>query len=218
MPHLPTRRRALCELALLAALTTGGGALAQTGTQTAPAAASPPKPQSAGDVAAVKGDAAAETTNVRRPLAQGGQVFVDDTVTTGAAARLTLQLGRSTRLQLGEAVRLRLDRHLVNAGGSFDLQGGAMLFDRGVSAAKAETTFRSPYGLMVVRGTKFFAGPSKGVFGVFVFSGEVQVSAAGKTVKLTAGFGTDIAQPGAAPTKAARWKPPRITAAMQSVA
>ncbi len=171
----------------------------------------------AGDVAAIKGEALAVIAEKRRTLAQGAAVFVDEVITTGATSRLTLNLGRNTTIKLGEGVRMRIDRHMVNAGGAFDLQNGAVLFDRGAGAPKGDTALRSPYGLLAVRGTKFFAGPSNGVFGVFVVRGRVDVTGAGKTVRLTAGLGTNIAKPGDAPTKAAAWKAPRVKAALQSV-
>ena len=71
--------------------------------------------------------------------------------------------------------------------------------------------------LIAIRGTRVFAGPSNGVFGVFVARGSVDVTAAGKTVTLGRGFGTNIAKPGDEPTAPAAWKPPRIKAAFASV-
>jgi ferric-dicitrate binding protein FerR (iron transport regulator) len=71
--------------------------------------------------------------------------------------------------------------------------------------------------LIAVRGTRFFAGPSNGVFGVFVERGSVTVAAAARQVLLRAGQGTDIHHPGAAPTPAAKWGRPRIDAAFGSV-
>jgi hypothetical protein len=68
-----------------------------------------------------------------------------------------------------------------------------------------------------VRGTRFFAGPSGNLFGVFVARGSVVVSGGGGQVVLHAGDGTDIRYPGAAPTPPKRWGPPRIAAAMASV-
>ena len=171
----------------------------------------------AGDVTALKGEASAENQSAKRALAAGAAVFVDETVTTGAASRMTLSLGKATIIKLGENLRMKIDRHLVNAGGAFDLQSGALLFDRGAGAPKGDTVFRSPYGLLAVRGTRFFAGPSNGVFGVFVFRGRVDVTAGGKTVRVTRGLGTNIAAPGDAPTRPAAWKAPRIKAALQSV-
>jgi len=66
---------------------------------------------------------------------------------------------------------------------------------------------------MAVRGTQFFAGPSNGVFGVFVQNGTLEVSAAGETVTLSAGQGTNLQKPGSAPTPPVDWGKPRIDAA-----
>jgi hypothetical protein len=83
--------------------------------------------------------------------------------------------------------------------------------------ASSETLLRSLFGLITIRGTRVFAGPSNGVFGVFVTRGVVDVTAGGKTVRLAKGFGTNIAKPGDPPTDPAAWKPPRIKAALASV-
>ena len=69
---------------------------------------------------------------------------------------------------------------------------------------------KSPYGLIAVRGTKFFAGPSNGVFAVFVDHGTVVVSAGGSDVVLRAGEGTDLNSRGANPTGVLRWGKARI--------
>lgn len=172
----------------------------------------------AGDVTSLKGEVKAEVDAAQRILAQGAQVFVDDLIMTAPTARVTLTLGQGTTIKLSGSARLKLDRHMVNAGGSFDLQGGGLLFERGANGPKGDTAFKSPYGLIAVRGTTFFAGPSNGVFGVFVQHGEIDVTAAGKTVRLLPGQGTNIAKPGAAPSNAAKWKPARIRAAFLSVA
>jgi ferric-dicitrate binding protein FerR (iron transport regulator) len=71
--------------------------------------------------------------------------------------------------------------------------------------------------VLAVRGTQFFAGPSNGVFGIFVQRGTLEVSAAGATVTLSAGQGTDIRAPGAAPSQPVNWGKPRIDAAYESL-
>ena len=76
---------------------------------------------------------------------------------------------------------------------------------------------RSPFGLIAVRGTRFFAGPSNGVFGVFVERGRVLVVGVDTAVIVEGGFGTDIARPGAEPTAPHPWAAPRIVNAMASV-
>jgi ferric-dicitrate binding protein FerR (iron transport regulator) len=91
-----------------------------------------------------------------------------------------------------------------------------MLFD-GAGGQSRRISVRSPFALIAVRGTRFFAGPSPGVFGVFVARGRVRVTAAGKAVELTEGMGTNIAHPGAPPTDPAAWGAERIQQALASV-
>jgi hypothetical protein len=171
----------------------------------------------AGAVEEIKGEAFAEKASVRRSLDRAAPVFIRDQVGTGGSSRLIMKLGRDTTLKLGEWGRVVIDRYLVDAGGEITLGSGALLFDRPAGAKPAPVTVRSPFGLIAVRGTRFFAGPSNNVFGVFVEHGRVTVSAAGKSVTLRAGEGTNIAHPGAVPTPPAKWGEPRIISAMMSV-
>jgi ferric-dicitrate binding protein FerR (iron transport regulator) len=168
----------------------------------------------AGSVETVTGEGFAEGTSARRNLAVNAPVYVGDVVGTGVQSRLALRLGASTQVRLGAEARLRLDRYIVDAGGVLELQRGTMLFDgerpRGVAV-------RSPFALIAVRGTRFFAGPSNNVFGVFVARGRVNVTAAGRQVVLTEGMGTNIAYPGARPTDPAAWGAARVQAALASV-
>jgi hypothetical protein len=171
----------------------------------------------AGAVEDIRGEAFAETAAVRRGLERTAQLFVGDQVGTGFQSRLAMRLGRATIVRLGEQARLTLDRFLVNAGGEITLQSGPMLLDRPAGGAPLPIQIRSPFGLIAVRGTRFFAGPSNERFGVFVERGSVVVSAAGRQVVVRAGEGSDIPYPGAAPTPAVRWGEPRIRAALESV-
>jgi hypothetical protein len=171
-----------------------------------------------GLVEAVRGEAFAELEGVRRALAVRANVFVEETMMTGQAARLALRFGGDTRLKLGASTRLKIDRYMANAGGEFSLMEGGLLYDRPRKQQSAESVLRSLFGLIAIRGTRVFAGPSNGVFGVFVADGTVDVTAAGRTVTLGRGFGTNIAKPGEPPTDPAIWKRPRIEAALKSVA
>jgi hypothetical protein len=171
----------------------------------------------AGAVEDLKGEAFAEKDSKRRDLERAAPLFIQDQVATGAASRLSMRLGRDTLLKLGERAKVVIDRYLVTAGGEITLQSGPLLFDRPRANPKAPLQIRSPFGLIAVRGTRFFAGPSNNVFGVFVERGSVAVSAAGRRVVLRAGEGTDIPRPGAPPTPAKRWGEPRIRAALASV-
>lgn len=174
-------------------------------------AAAQPRP-AAGNVTTLTGKASALADGAaERALAKGDPVQLAELVQTGAQSRLGLQLGQRTIVNLGPSTRLKLDPHIVDAGGTFDLVEGSVLFEhtrpKGTAPGRAE--IRSPYGLIAVRGTRFWAGINRGVFGVFVVEGNVDVSAAGRTVSLAPGWGSDVTRPGAAPTEARVWPVPR---------
>jgi ferric-dicitrate binding protein FerR (iron transport regulator) len=173
--------------------------------------------EAAGAVEDVKGEAFAEADTVRRALERTAPVFIGDDVGTGTASRLAMRLGRDTNIRLGEKARLKIDRFVVDAGGEITLQSGPLLFDRPPGSTPAPVRIRSPFALIAVRGTRFFAGPSNGRFGVFVERGSVAVTGAGQQVVLRDGDGTDIAWPGARPTPVRPWLPARIRAALASV-
>ena len=132
-------------------------------------------------------------------------------------SRLAMHLGTDTTLRMGQLAHVTIDRFLMNAGGDITLQSGPILFDRPAGAPTLPVQIHSAFGLIAVRGTRFFAGPSAGVFGVFVERGSVAVTGAGVQVVVEAGQGTNIARPGGAPTPPAPWGAARISAAMQSV-
>jgi ferric-dicitrate binding protein FerR (iron transport regulator) len=120
-------------------------------------------------------------------------------------------------VKLGAETELRIDRFLVNAGGVLMLDRGAMLYDHDAKDGPGDFTVRAPFGLVAVRGTRFFAGPSNGVFGVFVERGEVLVVGVNTAVTVTGGYGTDIPSVGAEPTTPHLWGAARIASAMASV-
>jgi hypothetical protein len=168
----------------------------------------------AGEVETARGDCFASAVAARRPLTPDMDVFIGDSVGTGADSSLGLLLGAATRVLLAAESQLRIDRFIVNAGGTLRLDRGAMLYEHDGKDTSDNVTIRSPFGLMAVRGTRFFAGPSDGVFGVFVERGTVLVVGANTAVSLTAGLGTNIAAPGMEPSAPAVWKASRIAAAM----
>jgi ferric-dicitrate binding protein FerR (iron transport regulator) len=169
-----------------------------------------------GAVIAVAGSAFLERDSNRMPAAGGADVMLDDLALTGEASRLDLQLGRATRIKLGARSELKIDRFVAGSSADVELLDGPVLIEhRG--GAEPRFTVNSPYALIAARGTDFFAGPSAGVFGVFVRSGRVDVRTRAGSVRLRAGEGTDIAAPGAPPTPPKQWGAPRIAAALASV-
>jgi hypothetical protein len=171
----------------------------------------------AGEVGSSRGECYAQLGATRRVLTPSAQVFVGDAVGTGVQSALSLHLGTATEVKLGAEARLRIDRFLVNAGGVLALDSGGMLYDHDDAHGVADLAVRSSFGLIAVRGTRFFAGPSNGVFGVFVERGAVQVVGVSTWVTVTSGTGTDLARPGAEPTAPHPWGAARIAAAIVSV-
>lgn len=152
-----------------------------------------------------------------RPLRKADAILLNDYVWTERRSRALLALDGGTRIHLGPQAQLVIDRYVAEAGGDLVLGTGALVFDRAESLPPIDVEIRSTFGLIGVRGTRFFAGPSRGVFGVFVARGVVDVDAAGVARTLRAGDGVDIAAPGAPPSAVARWGQARIDEALASV-
>ncbi len=167
--------------------------------------------EEAGNVGLINGSATATTGEAARPLAAKTTVFVDDMVKTGAKSRLRLDLGARTTLNLGSDTIIKIDRYVRDAGGEINLGQGTVLFERKGKPANTELTVKSPYGLIAVRGTRFYAGRLiDGRFGVLVDTGRVVVTGGGTSVSVRGGQGTFIAAAGAKPTAPLPWNPAAI--------
>jgi len=191
----------LVGLLLVLALAGGGpGALAEQ--------------PAAGLVLTLKGSAEAISAAVQRPLSPDDALFAGDTVATAAKSRIEIRLGADTRIALGESGRLKIGDFLAEAGGTVELESGAVLIDKDPGSARRPIQVDTTFGQIAVRGTNFFAGPSRGTFGVFLARGKLVVTAGGQSVELEAGEGTEIATPGAPPSAPTRWKQERIDEAL----
>ncbi len=171
----------------------------------------------AGHVEEVKGQAIAELASLRRVLIPSADVYIGDDVTTAESSRLAMLLGSDTSLRLGALTHVRIDRFIANAGGVLTLENGPLLIDKMPGGPSKELKVRGAFGMIAIRGTKVFVGPSNGVIGIFVAHGVITVTAAGQSFALQAGEGTNIAEPRARPTQPAPWGDARIRAALASV-
>ncbi len=224
-----SRRRSLKLLLAAPAIGAVGGLFAFRGrTETDDDAAA----AALGQVTALRGDAVASREAATRDLALDEPVYDGELIATGEESRLTLRLGERTTIRLGARAEIVIDRYIAEAGGEIELISGPMLFDREPPEAGADgpTTVRGPYGVIAVRGTTFFAGPSRGEFSVFVERGVVEVSARARgdapgdapsalapSVLLSAGRGVSIPAPGAPLGEAREWGAARIREALDSV-
>src|SRR5262249_33890998 len=145
-----------------------------------------------------------------RELKRQSDIFIGDLVATGNNGRLVLKLGPATTIKLGGLSKLRIDRYLAETDGEFEMMAGHMPFEHRGKPASEGFLFRSGYGLMAVRGTRFYAGPNRGQFAVLVGEGLVEVTAGGLAVLVGPQQGIDIKAPGQRSSAPALWKIPRI--------
>jgi ferric-dicitrate binding protein FerR (iron transport regulator) len=164
----------------------------------------------------ITGEVTRRQTDRLDGLKAGTSLMDRDFVTTGRESFAALELGDDTSLFLGSETELLIDTFIAGQGGTIELGTGQMVFDRPEGLAKIDLTVRTAFGMIGVRGTKFFAGPSRGAFAVFVEHGLVEVSGGGVTRQVGRGQGVDIASPGAVPTEVAQWGDARIREAYAS--
>lgn len=172
--------------------------------------------ETVGEVTSARGSAYLDRKDSRERAAPGVSVQLNDTAVTGEESRLDMRLGRATRLRLGARASLRIDRFVAGVEAVPALESGPVVIERG-KGAEPVFELNTPYALLAARGTVFFAGPSNGVFGVFVKSGIVHVWTAQKSVRLYAGEGTDIRAPGDPPDPPKVWGKSRVEEAFASV-
>jgi ferric-dicitrate binding protein FerR (iron transport regulator) len=168
-------------------------------------------------VSEVKGIAMAELGDDRRPLAVRSALHLGETLSTGDNSRLKALFARHATLSLSANARLKIDRFIADSGGTVALTSGALLADFAAKRLGRGLTVTSPYGIIGTRGTRFFAGELGENFSVFVERGAVVVRAAGQSVRLSAGEGTDIEAIGARPGPVRRWGAAKIARAMALV-
>jgi ferric-dicitrate binding protein FerR (iron transport regulator) len=169
-----------------------------------------------GKASDVRGKVNLKRAKKQEGLATGGQIMDNDFVATGSDSFADLALVGDTRVLLGSKTELLLESFIAGQGGTMELGLGQMVFDRPEGLPKIDLVLRTTFGMIGVRGTKFFAGPNRGVFAVFVEHGQVSVDAGGVQRLVGAGEGIEIARPGEAPNEIVKWKEARIVEAYAS--
>lgn len=200
----------------------GGPVAAQVATQVAVQVAGQ---EAIGKVSRIQGEASGTRGGATQALGLDASVFLNDVVSTGAAARLELTFKDNTRLTLGEKAKLTLDQFVFNpaagrgrirlkVGGAFQLLSGQVS-----KLARSDVRVRTPVAAIGIRGTQFWAGPiDDQALGVFLIEGSVRVSnPAGAQILNRPGQGTNIARPGAAPGPVTLWPPEKVNRATAAV-
>jgi hypothetical protein len=148
-----------------------------------------------GRVVSVEGTLTRNSVAPAQNLAAGASLMENDYVVTADKSFATLDLGSDTQIRLGPETHLLIDHYLADQGGKLELVSGQMVFDRPEGKPKIDVSLHTAFGMIGVRGTKFFAGPLNGVFSVFVEHGKVEVSNAGVSRKVLGGQGIEIRPP-----------------------
>jgi hypothetical protein len=167
-----------------------------------------------GTVAEVTGEGFLIREGTEGALAPGLPVMEGDTAVTGETALALLILEEDTRISMGPAATVVLQKFLAEVGGTIEI-GGAIVFDRAEDRPPVDLTFATAYGEIGVRGTRFFVGPSRGEYAVFCQRGRVSVTNAGVTRDLGPGDGVNMSE--GAPSEVAQWGDARIAEAFASV-
>ncbi len=176
-----------------------------------------------GQVLRIKGNCQVEADGQKQPLQSSSPVHLLDVVTTGAGARLVVELDDGTILTLGENAELRIDEFVFRKPDISDrlklFAGGAFRFTTGrlarTGGSVIEINTRVP--VLGVRGTDFWAGPLDGKYSVLLFEGVLDVSNNGAAVTLDEpGEGTNIAA-GGKPGPVTLWPQDKVRRALRAI-
>jgi hypothetical protein len=178
-----------------------------------------------GTVSRIQGEASGTHGSATRALAVNASVILNETVTTGAAARLEVTFKDNTRLTLGENAKLTLDKYFFNPAAGrgtirFKVVGALRFLSGQVSKlARSDVSVTTPVATIGIRGTEFWGGPiDDQVLGVFLIEGAVRVSnAAGARILNRPGQGTNIVRAGAAPGPVTFWPQDKVNRAIATV-
>jgi hypothetical protein len=149
----------------------------------------------------------------RAPLGAAEPLFLDDEVRTGHNGRLVVEGDGGLTLVIGPASEVKLRRWLTRPqGGRVDavltmLTGVMRLFTTGSGERSIDVETRA--AVASVRSTEWLVEATAASTGVFSIAGVVEVVAAGTTVRLTPGLGTDAVL-GGPPAAPAAWAAPRL--------
>ena len=168
-----------------------------------------------GEVRDVTGPGRLVRDGAEEPLVPGLPLLQGDRAETGETGLALLWLDERTRIHLGHSSTVELAAFLTEVGGTLSM-GGAIVFDRPDDLPPLDLTIATAFGEIGVRGTRFFAGPSRGEFAVFVERGAVEVRGAGVSRRLGPGEGCGMVE-GAAPGEVVAWGAARIDEAFASV-
>ncbi len=164
-----------------------------------------------GQVVALQGVVTLERLDGAATAVGGERLHAGDRLVTGFGSRVLLRLDGGLSVVVGAATDLGLERVTRSADGAWstalDLARG--IFRAVLGVAGNEVNVETALAITSVRSTEWTVEHGGDRTAVFAREGRVEVTAAGATVVLTAGEGTDV-RPETPPTAPAIWGAPRV--------
>ena len=179
-----------------------------------------------GKVGRLQGEASFAAAGGKVAVMVGAPVEQDQTIETGAGARLEISFIDGTSFTIGEKSKVTVDRFVFNPDGNKNAIKLAVVGPfRFISGKLSKTlganiSVKTPFATMGIRGTDVWGGPIDERYGVFLGTGIVSVTSGSKTVVLSkSGSGVNIADAkGAQPGAVTQWPKEKIGRALATVA
>lgn len=172
--------------------------------------------------------------NAAAVIRQGQQINIQvghklrkfDEIKSGENARVEIIFNDGTKLNIGADCHIIIDEFLFDPDENIGiailraLQGPfRFITGRIGKVLQPQVVVQSPFGIVGVRGTDFWAGPSRGVYGVLLLDGSISVTnPLGQRILTTPGTGVNLTGNNAPPGEVTIWGAGRAQEALADVA
>ena len=159
-------------------------------------------------------------------LQAGAKIKENDEVQSGPDARVEITFKDGTKLTIGENSLIAIDKFLFDPDSDVGaillraLQGPFHFITGSIGKLeKKQIEVQSRFGVIGVRGTDFWAGPSQNVYGVLLLKGLITVfNSAGGRILSAPGQGVNLTSANEPPGEVTVWGAARAQAALDAVA
>ena len=159
-------------------------------------------------------------------LITGYKLHKFDEIKSGEDARVEIIFDDGTKLNLGANCHIVIDEFLFDPDENIGVailrafQGPFRFITGSIGkVSEPQIVVQSRFGVIGVRGTDFWAGPSRGVYGVLLLDGSISVTnPLGQRILTTAGTGVNLTGNDAPPGEVTVWGAGRAQEALAAVA
>ncbi|WP_339635387.1 FecR domain-containing protein [uncultured Sneathiella sp.] len=149
-----------------------------------------------------------------------------DEIQSGEESRVEITFHDGTKLNIGSNCRIVVDKFMFDPDVGIGiailraLQGPFRFITGQIGKARdPQIVVQTRFGVIGVRGTDFWAGPSRGQYGVLLLEGAISVTnPAGQRILTTPGTGVNLTSNGVPPSEVATWGTGRAAEALAAVA